>query len=129
MTKRILASLCLLLSLSSQAQEMTCLDKLMPYSRHSGVHMIAKEEWNDGKDGLDAENSLTVIQFLINSKLLCRSGEVSIKVNPVCAQVIADLPQSNVCYAHSNVGYFVLSRDNNRNVNVIFSKDRRFSER
>jgi hypothetical protein len=115
-------------TLGALAQELTCLDKLLPFSRFSGLHHLSREEWNDGKDYLDAENSRLALNSLLGGKLLCRSGEVQIKIAPVCQVLLADIPHSNVCYVHTNLGYFVISRDNGRNVNFIFSKDRRFAD-
>ncbi|WP_408098666.1 hypothetical protein ACJVC5_07070 [Peredibacter sp. HCB2-198] len=110
------------------AQEMTCLDKLMPYNRHSGLHQLTKDEWNDGKETMDAESAKIALLTLVNAKLLCKPNEVAIKVFPVCSSIVADLTQSTTCFAYTNLGYFVISRDNGRNVNFIFSKDKRFSE-
>ena len=116
------------LSLSSFAQELTCLDKLLPFNRHSGLHQVLRDEWTDEKEALDAEGAESVLKFLTNSKLLCRTGEVVVKLAATCSQTVADLPQSNTCFIFTNLGYFVLSRDNVRNVNFIFSRDKRFSE-
>lgn len=110
------------------AQQMTCLDKLLPYNRHSGLHQLTKEEWTDGLETLSAENAKVAVTFLTNSKLLCKTGEVVIKVDPICSFTVPDLPQSNTCFVFTNVGYFILSRDVGRNTNFIFSKDRRFGE-
>lgn len=115
------------LSLSVFAQEMTCLDKLLPYNKHSGLHLVTRDEWNDGKEFLDAEGTKSALSYLTNSKLLCKSGEVVIKVSPVCSPVLPDITQSNTCFVFTNLGYFIASRDNGRNVNFIFSKDKRFS--
>lgn len=128
MKKSFLGLFVLLFSTLSFASEITCLDKLLPFNRHSGLHQVTKDEWTDGKNTLDAETVKTAVHFLTNSKLLCRSGEVVIKVFPVCNQTIADLPQSNTCFVYTNLGFFVVSRDNGTNVNFIFSKDKRFSE-
>ena len=118
----------LLFTTLSFAQQITCLDKLLPYNRYSGLHQLTKDEWTDGKNTIDPETTKTVVTFLTNSKLLCRQGEVVIKVFPVCSQAMADMPQSNTCFVYTNLGYFIVSRDNGTNVNFIFSKDRRFSE-
>lgn len=118
----------ILFSFQSFAQEMTCMDKLLPYNRYSGLHQVTKDEWTDGKNTLDPEIVKAAVNFLTNSKLLCRKGEVVIKVFPICGQTIADLPQSNTCFVYTNLGFFVVSRDNGTNINFIFSKDRRFSE-
>lgn len=114
--------------LSAFAQEVTCLDKLLPYNRFSGVHLIAREEWHDGKDTLDAEGAKNALTYLINSKLLCKNNEVVIKVQPECQTIIADLPQSQTCFLFTNLGYFTISKDSSKNVGLIFSKDRRFSD-
>lgn len=124
--KSLTALLLCLFSFTTFAQEMSCFDKLLPFNRHSGLHMITRDEWNDGKETLNAENVTLALRFLINSKLLCQPNEVTIRVEPVCTQTVADLPQSNSCFVFTNVGYFVATRDGGRNVNFIFSKDKRF---
>ncbi len=129
MFKMSIGLILVFISSLSFAQEMTCLDKLLPFNRHSGLHQVNNDEWSDGKDALDPEGTEKVIKFLINSKFLCKSGEVVIKVSPVCTSIITDLPQSNTCFVFTNLGYFVVSRDNVRNVNFIFSRDRRFSDK
>lgn len=126
--KKFFGIFVLLFSTLSFAEDITCLDKLLPFNRHSGLHQVTKDEWTDGKNTLDAETVKTAVNFLTNTKLLCRSGEVVIKVFPVCNQTIADLPQSNTCFVYTNLGFFVVSRDNGTNINFIFSKDKRFSE-
>lgn len=126
--KTLFGLMLVLTSLSAFAQELTCLDKLLPYNRYSGVHIVMRDEWTDGKEVFDADSMKNAMNFLTNSKLLCKTGEVVIKVQPVCALTIADLPQSNTCFAFTNLGYFVASRDNSRNISFIFSKDKKFSE-
>jgi hypothetical protein len=128
MNKISTAILFLLFSLQALAQEMNCLDKLLPFNRHSGLHTLMKDEWYNGKDALDSEGANAALSFLINSKLLCKTADVVVKMQPTCQQVLADVPQSNVCFVYTNVGYFVISRDNVRNTNFIFSKDKRYSE-
>lgn len=115
-------------SLSTFATEITCIDKLMPYNRYSGLHQVTREELNDGKDNLDSETARTALAYLINSKLLCKSNEVAIKVYPVCTPVIGDIVQSNTCFVFTNLGYFILSRDGGRNVNFIFAKDKKYTD-
>ncbi len=128
MKRMIFGIFILSFSLSSFAQELTCLDKLLPFNRHSGLHQVLRDEWTDGKEVLDTEGAESAVKFLTNSKLLCRSGEVIIKLAATCSLTIADLSQSNTCFVFTNLGYFVLSRDNVRNINFIFSRDKRFSE-
>ncbi len=128
MNKALIAFIIFTLNLSAFAQEMTCLDKLLPYNKHSGLHLITRDEWNDGKEMLDSEGAKNVLAYLTNSRLLCKSHEVVIKVSPVCTPILADLIQSNTCFIFTNLGYFIATRDNGRNVNFIFSKDKRFAE-
>lgn len=128
MKKLLILITFLVLHASAFAQTMTCMDKLMPYGKHSGLHQLTKDEWNDGKEFLDAEGAKVALLTLVNVKLLCKPNEVSIKVMPICSTIIADLTQSTTCFTYTNLGFFVLSRDNGRNVNFIFSKDKRFSD-
>lgn len=128
MNKALIAFIVFTLNLSAFAQEMTCLDKLLPYNKHSGLHLITRDEWNDGKEMLDSEGAKNVLAFLTNSRLLCKNHEVVIKVSPVCTPILPDLTQSNTCFIFTNLGYFIATRDNGRNVNFIFSKDKRFAE-
>lgn len=128
MKKALLVFITFTLSATALAQEMTCLDKLLPFNRYSGLHQLVKEEWTDAREGLDAESAKAAVTFLANSKLLCKTNEMVIKIDPVCSLTIADLPQSNSCFVFTNLGYFVATRDLGRNVNFIFSKDRRFAE-
>lgn len=128
MLKAIIATLGLTLGLSVEAQSLTCLNKLLPYNKHSGLHQLTRDEWNDEKEQLDAEGARSALTFLVNSRLLCKSGEVVIKIAPQCGALLPDVPQSQSCFIFTNLGYFIVSKDNGRNVNFIFSKDKRFSE-
>lgn len=127
MKKMCVGLLLLITSVSSFAQGMTCLEKLLPYSRFSGLHTVSKEEWYDGKEVLDSEGAKAAITFLIHSKLFCQPGESIIKIEPVCSQQIEDIQQSQSCFVYTNLGHFVLNRDNGRNINFIFTRDKRFS--
>lgn len=128
MKKLILAAVLVLSSASTFAQEMTCLNKLLPYSRYSGLHQLSKEEWTNGKDGLDEESAKSAFTALVGGKLMCKTGEIQIKIQPDCKPLLADIPQSNICYLHTNLGYFFISKDSGNTVNFIFSKDKRFSD-
>ncbi len=118
-----------LFALSALAQDIACLDKLMPNSRSSGLHQLSKEEWNDSINiELDGESSKLAIKTLTQSKLFCKIDEVKIKLEPVCTQTVADLPQSLSCFVFTNIGYFTVTRDAGKNTNFIFSKDKRFAD-
>jgi hypothetical protein len=127
MKKFCLGLLLLITSASGFAQVMTCLEKLVPYSRFAGHHTVAKEEWYDGKEFLDADGAKAAITFLLHSKLLCKTNEVVIKIEPACSHQIEDIQQSLSCFVYTNLGHFVLNRDNGRNINLIFTRDKRFS--
>lgn len=126
--KTIIALMLGCISFSSLAQEMNCLDKLLPFSRHSGLHQVSKEEWQDSRDMMDAESAARAVLVLTERKLMCKSEEITVKLTPVCHKMISDLGQSNVCYVFTNLGYFVISKDAGKNTNFIFNKDRLFTE-
>ncbi|MGE3609027.1 MAG: hypothetical protein AB7I27_05525 [Bacteriovoracaceae bacterium] len=128
MIKMIFGFSLLIFQLSSFASEVTCLDKLLNYSRYSGSHQLLRDEWYDGKETLDAEGATSAMNFLVGSKLLCRPDEVIVKVQANCQFIHADIAQSNSCFIFTNLGYFIISRDNGKNVNFIFSKDKQYSE-
>lgn len=128
MKKTSIAFLLLVLSVSSFAQGLTCLDKLLPYNRHSGLHQLTPDEWRDENESLTPEKALVAVTFLTNSKLFCRTGEVVIKLDPFCGRTLQDLPESNSCFVFTNLGYFILTRDHASNTNFIFTKDSRYSE-
>lgn len=115
-------------SVSAFAQELTCLDKLLPFNRYSGSHLLTKEEWTDNKDTLDAESAQAALRSLVGSKLLCKQDEVLVRIAPVCHTVVADITQSNACFVYTNVGYFFITKDSGKNTNFVFSKDKRYSE-
>jgi hypothetical protein len=117
--------LILLFSLNSLAQEMTCLDKLLPYNRYSGLHQVTKEEWTDVRDDFDSEGAKAALHFLVNSKLFCRQNELMINSGPDCMSLVPDVPLSHICFVSTNLGHFTMTRDQVRNFNFIFTKDKR----
>ncbi len=118
-----------MLTTAAFAQDITCLDKLMPSSRFSGLHQLTKEEWAESAEILlDEESSKLAIKALTESKLFCKATEVVIKMEPVCGHMIEDVPQSYTCFVFTNLGYFTISKDNGKNTNFIFSKDKKFNE-
>lgn len=122
-----LIALLSLFTYNAYSQDITCLDKLMPTSRHSGLHQLTKEEWSE-ITSLDINNAKRAITVLTQNKLFCNANEVVIKVEPVCTNVIADIPQSNACFVFTNLGYFWITMDNGKNTNFVFSKDKRFAD-
>jgi hypothetical protein len=128
MIKTIVGFLFLLVSFSSFADRINCLEKLLPYNRYSGLHQITREEWTDGGEILTADNAKTALRYLVFTKLLCKSSEVVIKVDPACSLTLQDMPQSNSSFAYTNRGYFIITRDSGRNTNFIFTKDRKFAD-
>ncbi|GEM_PF-1377345 len=117
------------LATTAFAQDITCLDKLMPTSRFSGLHQLSKEEWQESAElSLDTESAKLAIKTLTQSKLFCKPTEVVLRMEPVCALTIADLPQSLTCFVFTNLGYFTITRDNGKSTNFIFSKDKKFAD-
>lgn len=111
------------------AQDITCLDKLMPTSRYSGLHQLTKEEWQESAELLlDTESAKLAIKTLTQSKLFCKPDEVIIRTEPVCSVIVADLPQSLTCFVFTNIGYFTISKDNGKSTNFVFSKDKKFAD-
>ncbi len=121
-----LALLVLLGTLPTFAQEMTCLEKILTYSRYSGLHYLSRDEWSESADPLTVQSARAALNSLLGGKLLCDTNEYEVKGAPVCTTLMPDIPQSNVCYIYTNLGYFVVSKDNGKNVNFIFSRDNRF---
>lgn len=123
--KTFFIALLMVVSFNSFAQSMSCLQKLLPYNNNSGVHQVVKEEWDLGKDSLDSEAATKAMRFLTNSKLFCRDNEISVTIDSVCSQVLSDVPESLVCYLQTNLGHFVITKDRMRNLNFIFSRDKK----
>lgn len=119
--------LMVLLQVTAAAANITCLDKLLPFSRHSGVHQLSRQEWNDGQSTLNPNAALAAIRSLTEVKLLCNSSEINVVVQPVCNKVIQDQDSSLVCFLFTNLGYFIIAKDGARTTNIIFSRDTRFS--
>ena len=113
---------------SAQAQELTCLDKLLPNNRYSGIHQVMKEEWSDDSTELNNINAKTVLQYLLRSKLFCKDQEYKIAIEPFCTKLSADIQKSNTCFAYTSIGYFVFTRDLGKNTNFIFSRDKTYAE-
>lgn len=127
--KKIAIILCIItLHASAKGQELTCLDKLLPFNRNSGLHQVTKSEWNEGKEILDAEIARAALLFLTDSKLLCKTNEVQLRIYPTCSNIIADIHQSNTCFVFTNVGYFTITRDHAKNINFIFTRDKSYAE-
>jgi len=113
---------------SAFAQELTCLDKLLPNNRYSGTHQVMKEEWSDDSTELNNVNGKAVLTYLLGSKLFCKDHEYKIVIDPFCTKLGADLPKSNTCFAHTSLGYFVFTRDLGKNTSFIFSRDKTYAE-
>ena len=126
--KKLFAAVLFLLSAQSFAQNFTCLNKLLPVNRYSGLHLITRDEFTLNRGVLDTETAKAAINYLVRTKLLCNLNEITIKVDPVCSQITADLVQSKTCFAFTNLGYFVISADSAKNVSFIFGRDKQFSK-
>ncbi len=111
-------------SFSVMAQEMTCLDKLLPFNRHSGVHMLTREQCSGCSDVLNKDSAKKALKTLLNSRLFCNESDVTLSLDPVCELVSRDLPDSNICFIKTNLGYFFVSKDYARNFNFIFTREK-----
>lgn len=122
--KLFLALILSALSFSVIAQEMTCLDKLLPYNRHSGVHMLTREQCSGCVDVLNKDSAKMALKTLLNSRLFCNESDVTLTLDPICDFVSRDIPESNVCYLKTNLGYFFISKDYARNFTFIFTRNK-----
>jgi len=123
--KKIFVLVASLVSLSAFAQ-MRCVDKLLPIPRPSAGHQLASTEWVPGAGvGMSPEEAQRAVNALVFGKLLCRNQEIEFPIPPSCGQVDATIPDSLVCYASSNLGHFVLTKDSAKNVQIIFNKAKR----
>lgn len=114
-----------LVSSTAFAQEMTCLDKLLPFNRHSGVHQITKDQCSVCTDTLDSAGARIALKSLVVSRLFCRESDLVLMMEPMCEVISADIPDSNTCYVKTNLGHFFITKDRARNFNFIFSKNAR----
>jgi hypothetical protein len=108
--------------LYASSPRLSCIDKLLPTNRFSGLHQLTRQEWNDGKNELDPTAARQAVTAVLYSKLLCKQDEINITIEPNCMLVVADRETSNVCYVESNLGFFFITKDSGRNVNFIFSR-------
>ncbi len=106
------------------AQGLTCLDKLLPFNRHSGVHILTREHCSGCMDTLTKDSAKFALKILLNSRLFCHEGDVTLSMEPVCELVSRDLPESSVCFVKTNLGYFFISKDYAKNFNVIFTREK-----
>jgi hypothetical protein len=106
--------------------QLRCIDKLLPVARPSASHYLTSSEWvpNPG-DQLTAEGATRGLNAFIFGKLLCRETEIEIPTPASCGTIDATQPSSMTCYAQSSLGNFVLVQDNDKNLQIIFTKIRR----
>ncbi len=111
-------------SFSVMAQGLTCLDKLLPFNRHSGVHMLTREQCSTCADVLTKDSAKLALKTLLNSRLFCSETDVILSMDPVCDLVARDLPDSQICFVKTNLGHFFISKDYARNFNFIFTREK-----
>lgn len=114
-----------LISSAAFAQGTTCQNKLLGFNRYTGLHSLMKDEWTDNLSTLDPQTAVAAMDALVLGKLICRRGELTLSASPTCKQMISNDSFSTVCYAPTNLGHFVISRDIGKNLNFIFSKDKK----
>jgi hypothetical protein len=102
--------------------KLSCIDKLLPSNRFSGLHQLTRQEWNDGKSELDPVAARQAVSALLYSKLLCKHDEINLTIEPSCGHILVDRDTSHTCYVESNLGYIFLTKDSGKNINFIFSR-------
>ncbi len=113
-----------ILSTSAWAQ-LRCVDKLLPLPRFSAPHQLSSGEWRPGTEPtLVYEAAQRAINSLLYEKLLCRDDEIEQYTNGACFELDPFYPDLVTCYHYTNVGYFVVTQDSQKNANIIFHRVR-----
>lgn len=128
MNKVLITLILSLFASGAIAQELTCLDKLLPNNRYSGLHQITKEEWQDTGTDFNNVAAKVALNSLLRSKLFCKETEYKIVIEPFCSFLAPDIAKSQVCFAYTSIGHFTFTRDSGKNVNFIFTRDKTYAE-
>lgn len=110
-----LALLLILLS-SITVHASDCYDRLMSTEYYSTHHRV------DGVVFADHVRTFSekvgVVLSILNNQLKC---DIAFNA-PVCKRLVADKKESNVCFATSQYGYAIISRDYNDSYNITFNR-------
>jgi len=102
-----------------------CVDKLLPLPRLSAPHQLSSGEWRPGAEpALVYEAAKRAINSLLFEKLLCTDDEIEQYTNGGCFEVDPFYPELITCYHYTNVGYFIVTQDSQKNANIIFHRVR-----
>lgn len=119
----VVAFFCLISS--SAFAQLRCLDKLLPLPRFSAPHQLSAGEWKPGTGPtIDYEDARRAINSLLFGKLLCRDDEIEQYTNGNCFEPDPFYPDLITCYHYTNVGFFIVTQDSQKNANIIFHRVR-----
>jgi hypothetical protein len=117
-----LAWFLLLLSSVSYAQEILCIDRLLPIPRPSATHQLAYNDWTGAPGALNSDSAKLALEALVFEKLFCESSDIEFSTTVNCQQLDPNRITSTTCYSASSLGQFVLTKDGAQNVNIIFHR-------
>jgi hypothetical protein len=120
----LLASLFLFGAVSTYAQEIRCIDKILPFPRPSAVHQLSKNDWTPSQEKLAPAEARIALESLLFGKLLCRSQEIEIKSEALCKDLIEAVATTSTCIIVTSLGNFTINKDYQNNANFIFIKDK-----
>jgi len=114
MKKLMMALVCLVVSVSANA-ETDCYQRLLRGGNDSVVHQM-----NVG----DISPAYTLRSMTITGlyNLLTNCGCKPIIKKVQCGEAVKGNDLTEVCYAESNFGYFLVNRDYLDNINIIFNR-------
>lgn len=125
--KKLLLSLALL-AVASYGQAFASMENcrmnlLDDYKGDSKSYQIADESLVNDFDSSPRSYSIESVQNLSNS-LVKKSGlNCQVEVSKAsCKRIIANVDSSMVCYLESEIGYFLVSKDQLSGVNIVFNR-------
>ena len=113
-----------LLVTNSFAQEIRCLDKLLPFPRPSANHQLSKIDWTPSQEKLGPQEAKLALESLLYGKLFCSVKEIEIKSEAICHELLEGVGTTSVCVVSTNLGNFIVNKDYQNNANFTFLKDK-----
>ena len=110
----------------ASAQEVRCIDRLLPMPRPSATHQLSSNDWTGNNTTLNSEDARNALRALVFDRYFCNAEEIEIENNINCQQMDLNQNSSMTCYLTTSLGQFVLTKDSVQNVNIIFHRGRRF---
>jgi hypothetical protein len=113
MKKLVLALVCLVVSVTSQANP-DCYTKLLKGGTDSVVHQMNNSNTSEGSlQGMTYKGLTTLLRN-------CGCDATIKKIQ--CGEAVRGNNLTEVCYVESNWGYFLVNKDYLDNLNVIFNR-------